>query len=89
MPSFIQSSYDLYTQGAIWLSYSYLLLFVTGVMTIFQLVYPMIFIIAGGLTVVSTVLLVLDIEQELDISKTKGPTLDNDTRFIDLEVDVE
>lgn len=89
IPSFIQSSFDLYTQGTIWLSYAYLLMFVTGVMALYSLVYPFVFFVAAALTVVATVLLVIDIEQEMSVAKTKDPVLDNDTRFVNMEVEVE
>ena len=43
LSTFIQGSFDLYSQGAIWMSYSYLLMFVTGIMSIFGMIYSWVF----------------------------------------------
>lgn len=75
--SLIQSSYNLYTQGSIWLSYSYLLMFVTGSMALFTFIFPWVFYVALVLCVISTVLLILDVEQELHLLKKRGPEYDN------------
>ena len=71
LSSFIQGSFDLYSQGAIWLSYIYLLLMVTGLMTIYGMVYPWIFVITLILTVLSTIFLILDVENEIEIETSK------------------
>lgn len=69
LSSFIQNSFDLYSQGTIWLSYLYLLLLVCAVMVVYKVLYPWVFLTTLALTIISTVVLVLDIEQELDLSK--------------------
>ena len=74
--SLIQNSYNLYTQGSIWLSYSYLLMFVTGFMAMFKFIFGWVFLVALVLCAISTVLLVLDVEQELHLSKKVGPEYD-------------
>lgn len=70
LSSFIQSSFDLYSQGSVWLSYSYLLLIVSGAMTFFGMVYSWVFFTSLVFTVVSTVLLIIDIEKELTLSNS-------------------
>lgn len=69
LSSFIQTSFDVYSQGAVWLSYLYLLMFVCGVMALFGLIFPWVFFVSVGLALVATVLLVLDIEGELQLSR--------------------
>jgi hypothetical protein len=65
----IQKSMDLYSQGAIWMSYLYLIFISTGVMALSGLVYSWVFYIALILTVVTTTLFLFDIENEMDIQK--------------------
>lgn len=71
LSSFIQSSFDIYSQGAIWLSYSYLLLFVLIVMALFQWVYTWVFVVSLIVSIITTVFFVLDVEREL-LTKTFG-----------------
>jgi len=80
--SLIQSSFDLYTQGAIWLSYSYLLLLVNGVMTLSGLMYKWVFLITLAVTVVTTVLFIFDIEEEIKIGKENVEYYDKDDRYL-------
>jgi hypothetical protein len=82
IPSFIQTSFDLYSQGTIWISYLFLMLIITGIMSLFGMVYPWVFHLSFVFTVVITVLLVLDVEHELRISKEKGPGLDKDVFYV-------
>lgn len=65
LSSFIQASFDLYSQGAIWLSYSYLMALVSGVMVLFGLLYSWVFWVALVLSVASTYLFILDLEREI------------------------
>ncbi len=74
LSSFIQSSYDLYSQGSIWLSYLYLLMFSSGVLCLFKLIYPAVFWIAFGTTLISTLVLIFDVENELAVRATKPAT---------------
>lgn len=69
LSSFIQTSFDIYSQGTIWLSYSYLLLLSSGVMAFFDLIYSWIFYVACVLSLISTYVLVLDVEREFKIHK--------------------
>jgi hypothetical protein len=75
--SLIQSSFDLYTQGSIWLSYCYLMLFVSGFMTLFKLVLPWVFYVSAALSVITTLLFIFDIEEELKLSKRRSPEYDS------------
>ena len=65
LSSFIQSSFNLYSQGIVWLSYLYLMMFATGIMALFNLVFPWVFYVSLVLSVLSTALFVYDIEAEL------------------------
>jgi hypothetical protein len=67
LSSFIQTSYDLYSQGAVWLSYMYLMMFASGIMVFFNLLYAWVFYVSLVLTIISTVLLIFDVENELDL----------------------
>ena len=65
----IQSSLDIYSQGAIWLSYSYLVTAAVGLMSLFDMIVPWVFYVALASSIVSTVVLILDVENELAESK--------------------
>ena len=80
--SLIQGSFDLYTQGAIWLSYSYLLLIVNGIMTLSKIMYPLLFFITLGSTVLTTVLFVFDVEEEIKITTEDKETYGTDKEFL-------
>lgn len=82
MDSVMQSSYDLYTQGSIWLSYCYLVMVVSGVMSYYKLIYSWVFVVALVLCVISTVLLILDVENEIKIAKKKDPEYDNNKEYL-------
>lgn len=80
--SLIQNSFELYTQGAIWLSYAYLLLIVNGIMTLSSLMYRWVFFITLGSTILTTVLFIFDIEEEIKISKESGNHYDIDNKYL-------
>jgi membrane protein implicated in regulation of membrane protease activity len=69
LSSIIQASFDVYSQGVIWLSYSFLLTLASGVMLYSGLVFPWVFYTALILSVISTYLLIIDIEREFKPSK--------------------
>jgi len=69
LSSFIQASFDVYSQGVIWLSYSYLLLLASGVMLYFGIVYSWVFYVSLILTIISTYLLIIDVEKEFNPKK--------------------
>lgn len=88
LSGFIQTSFELYSQGAIWLSYSYLLLFSTGIMLYFELIYTWIFYVSFVLTLISTYLFVIDVEKELQIKREPSPVNQEAVlRFSDEEVE--
>jgi uncharacterized membrane protein YphA (DoxX/SURF4 family) len=87
--SLIQNSYEIYTQGAIWLSYAYLLLVVSGIMTMSGLLYKWVFYLILGVTLLATLLLVLDVEEEVDISKNTKESYDMDKSFVEIPGDLE
>lgn len=83
LSAFIQSSFDLYSQASVWISYSYLLLLVTGFMALFGLLYPWVFFVNLALTLISSILLITDVEHEIVISKKRGrPEVDDDTDYL-------
>lgn len=73
----IQNSFDLYSQGTVWISYGYLLTFVAGFMAMFGLLYAWVFYAALVLTILSTVLFILDIENELGNDTSSSYDTDN------------
>lgn len=83
LSSFVQASFDLYSQGAIWLSYTYLLVTITGLMALFGLVYTWVFYVGLILGVISTLLLVLDVENELVLKKGKSAEFDTDEIYLE------
>lgn len=66
---FIQDSFEIYTQGAIWVSYLYLLTIVSGAMAFFSILYIWVFYVSIALTLISTILFIFDIEDEMAIFK--------------------
>lgn len=73
---FVQNSFELYSQGAIWISYLFLLLLVTGVMALFGLVYAWVFYVGLGLGVLAAILFVIDVEKEININRLNGEEFD-------------
>lgn len=69
LPAFIQNSFDLYSQGAVWLSYLYLVTFVSGLMGFFGLMYLWVFVVSLGATIFLTVFLIFDVEREITFEK--------------------
>jgi len=72
---FIQTSFDLYSQGTIWLSYTYLLFFASGILAFFGLLYFWVFLVALVLTMATTILFIFDIEKEIAATKEKPEIL--------------
>ncbi len=81
LSSFIQASFDVYSQGAVWLSYSYLMFLASGAMWYLGLVFNWVFYAALALALIGTYFLVLDVEKELEpeggvvSDKAEGATL--------------
>ncbi|KKU31648.1 MAG: hypothetical protein UX44_C0004G0012 [candidate division WWE3 bacterium GW2011_GWA1_46_21] len=70
LSTFIQSSFDLYSQGVVWLSYLYLLTLVSGVLVFSGLLHVWVLVVAGVFSTMATYLLVLDVEREFAFSKS-------------------
>ncbi len=66
MATLIQSSFELYSQGVIWLIYIYLVTIVAVILGIFGVIYSWVTIVGGSFCAIATLLLILDIENELD-----------------------
>ena len=81
--SLIQDSFDLYTQGVVWMSYSYLLLIVSGIMALSKLLYEWVFFVTLGFTVLTTIILITDVDEEIKIKKDSGEQYDADKSFIE------
>lgn len=71
----IQGSFDLYTQGTIWLSYSVLITLVTGIFAFYGLAQIWVSYFSFALTVLAGYFLLVDVEQELALNKP--PTKNN------------
>lgn len=84
LQSLVQSSFDLYTKGAIWISYAYMLAILTGVMAAYTLVFPFVFYITLAATVLSTVFFITDIEKEIKHSE-EDVILDKTITYLDIE----
>lgn len=86
LTSFIQSSFDLYSQGAIWLSYSFLMTFTLVVMVLFQTVYLWVLIVGIIVSVATAVFFVLDVEREV-FSSAFGKTPFDPENGTETEID--
>jgi hypothetical protein len=87
--SLIQNSYEIYTQGAVWLTYSYLLLIISGVMAISGLLFNWVFYLIMGVTTITTLIFIFDLEEEVKIKKTTAEEYDMNKSFIELPGDME
>jgi hypothetical protein len=65
LSGFIQTSFDVYSQGAVWLGYAYLLAIASGVMFYSNLIYSWVFYSAVIIVAIATFLLILDVDKEL------------------------
>lgn len=63
--NFIKTSMDVYSEGTIWLSYSYLMTFVLGAELFFGMVYSWVFMLSFALSIILTLIFVSDVEKEL------------------------
>lgn len=66
MATLIQSSFELYSQGVIWLIYLYLISIVAVILSIFGVIYSWVALASLVLCGLATLLLIMDIENELD-----------------------
>ncbi len=75
----IQSSFELYSQGVIWLAYLYLISAVTVILVLSNLIYPWVLWISLALSFISTGVLVFDIENEIELKKAEGEYIEDET----------
>ncbi len=73
---FIQNSFDLYSQGVIWISYLYLMLLMSGVMALFGLLFPWVFYTGLVLGVITTIMFVIDVEREINLNAMEEDSFD-------------
>ena len=83
--SLIQTSFDVYSQGVVWLSYLYLIMMVSGILALFGLIYLWVFYSSAVLAVISTILLIFDVENELSAFKNNHEK--TDTGYLEEEYD--
>lgn len=69
LSSFIQNSFELYSQGTVWVSYLFLITIVSGIMWMFGLIFAWIFFTALILSLSSTVMFIFDIENEMSYNR--------------------
>ena len=77
--AFIQSSFELYSQGVIWLAYLYLLVVVSGILAFSGLLYNWVFYVSIVLSIISTVILIFDVEHEMKIMNQENEFIEDDT----------
>lgn len=63
----IQGSFELYSQATVWLSYSWLTAVLLGVLALSNLIYPWVFFLALVLSIITTVLMIMDVEREVTL----------------------
>lgn len=76
MPSIIQGTFNLYSQGTVWISYLYLMFFVSASLTFFGLIDAWVVWVAVTLTISITVLFIIDVEHEIKINGGVATELD-------------
>lgn len=87
--SLIQNSYEIYTQGAVWLMYAYLLLIVSTIMSLSGLMFNWVFYIILGTTLLTTLIFILDLEEEVKIKKEMKEKYDDDKKYLDQTGELE
>lgn len=83
LSSFIQASFDLYSQGAIWLSYTFFLTLISGILGMFGLIQSWVFFTGLVLNIISTVLFVFDVVKEMELKKSTFAEFDTDSEFLE------
>ena len=67
---FIQTSFDLYSQSVVWLSYSFLVLLATVAMFYFGFMYAWVLWVSVAVTFVAIYLFIIDVEREVIVGNT-------------------
>lgn len=79
LSSLIQTSFDIYSQGMVWISYVYLMFFVITLMSLFGLIYAWVFLVSLVITLLVSAAFILDIEAEI------GDSTDTFDELLDVE----
>ncbi len=79
LTTLIQNSFELYSQGVIWLVYLYLITIVAIILSGFSLIYSWIFYVAVIISALSTVVLIFDVENETEIIRNENELIEDDT----------
>lgn len=78
--TFIKGSFDLYSKATVWLLYAYLVTIVVGGMAYFNAIEVWVFYVTLALTIISSVLLVIDVDNELHINNNDEVVYDTTAR---------
>lgn len=79
LSTLIQNSFELYSQGVIWLIYLYLISAVSFILSLFDLIYFWVFLVSLILSIISTVVLLFDIENEIELKTSGDDFIEDDT----------
>ncbi len=82
---FIQNSFQIYSQALVWMAYLYMLTAVSGVMTYNGTLYTWVFFIALALSLIATVIFVIDIEYEVNMQKVDIPQFEEEEMLITIK----
>lgn len=83
MSGLIQSTFDIYSQATVWMSYMYLLFFVVGLMVFLDAAQVWLFYVTLALTVLTSVLFVNDVERELKmVDHPETDDLEDEEEFV-------
>lgn len=85
LSSFIQTSFDVYSQGAIWWLYLLFLTISSGVMSYHSLVYSWVLYVSIALMLISTYFFVIDVEDEMQ-HKNEDGSYDDGVTVLEMEV---
>ena len=83
MSYLIKNSFEIYTKAAVWISYLWLLTFTTGVMLFHGSIFSFVFYISTTVTVVMSVILIIDVEKKTNVSKYSNFIFDTDRKFLE------
>lgn len=78
LATLIQSSFELYSQGVIWLSYLFLITAVTLILSISGLIYTWVLWVGVALSFVSTAVLIFDVENEIELKHEEGRYIEDE-----------
>jgi hypothetical protein len=83
LSSVIQSSFDIYSQAIVWLSYTFLLTLVSGILSVFGFLYNWVFYVSLVLSVIAAALFIFDVENEITMHQSqKTEDMDTDEELI-------